>query len=102
MPDRLAGETSRYLQQHAGNPVDSYPWGDEALALPPAAKPFFAGTYFRKRARHDLPGFDDLLQRVADIWHARHDDDLLAQGDEVVRVLQTTLLRSEPDMARPR
>ena len=29
--NRLAGETSPYLQQHAANPVDWYPWGDEAL-----------------------------------------------------------------------
>ena len=32
MPNRLAGETSPYLRQHAGNPVDWYPWGEEALA----------------------------------------------------------------------
>ncbi|HEY2803875.1 MAG TPA: thioredoxin domain-containing protein [Actinomycetota bacterium] len=35
MPDRpanhLAGATSPYLLQHAHNPVDWYPWGDEAL-----------------------------------------------------------------------
>jgi hypothetical protein len=31
MPNRLAGETSPYLQQHKDNPVDWYPWGDEAL-----------------------------------------------------------------------
>ena len=30
--NRLAGETSPYLLQHAHNPVDWYPWGDEALA----------------------------------------------------------------------
>ena len=30
MPNRLAGETSAYLRQHAHNPVDWYPWGDEA------------------------------------------------------------------------
>ncbi len=30
--NRLAGETSPYLLQHADNPVDWYPWGDEALA----------------------------------------------------------------------
>ncbi len=30
--NRLAGETSPYLQQHASNPVDWYPWGDEALS----------------------------------------------------------------------
>ena len=31
MPNRLTGETSPYLLQHASNPVDWYPWGDEAL-----------------------------------------------------------------------
>ncbi|HYV01959.1 MAG TPA: DUF255 domain-containing protein, partial [Actinomycetota bacterium] len=31
MPNRLAGETSPYLLQHALNPVDWYPWGPEAL-----------------------------------------------------------------------
>ncbi|MBX3412340.1 MAG: thioredoxin domain-containing protein [Pirellulales bacterium] len=31
MPNRLADETSPYLLQHAGNPVDWYPWGPEAL-----------------------------------------------------------------------
>ncbi len=32
MPNRLAQETSPYLLQHADNPVDWYPWGEEALA----------------------------------------------------------------------
>jgi hypothetical protein len=32
MPNRLAHETSPYLLQHAGNPVDWWPWGAEALA----------------------------------------------------------------------
>jgi uncharacterized protein YyaL (SSP411 family) len=31
-PNRLARETSPYLLQHAHNPVDWYPWGDEAFA----------------------------------------------------------------------
>ncbi len=30
--NRLIGETSPYLLQHARNPVDWYPWGDEAFA----------------------------------------------------------------------
>jgi uncharacterized protein len=30
--NRLAQETSPYLLQHADNPVDWYPWGEEALA----------------------------------------------------------------------
>jgi uncharacterized protein YyaL (SSP411 family) len=33
MPNHLAGEDSPYLQQHADNPVDWYPWGEEALRL---------------------------------------------------------------------
>ena len=31
--NRLAGETSPYLLQHAGNPVDWRPWGEEAFEL---------------------------------------------------------------------
>ncbi len=32
MPNRLADERSPYLLQHAENPVDWYPWGEEAFA----------------------------------------------------------------------
>ena len=32
MPNRLAEETSPYLLQHKDNPVDWYPWGEEALS----------------------------------------------------------------------
>src|SRR6184192_1846487 len=31
-PNRLAAETSPYLLQHAHNPVDWYPWSEEAFA----------------------------------------------------------------------
>lgn len=31
MPNKLANESSPYLRQHADNPVDWYPWGDEAF-----------------------------------------------------------------------
>ena len=143
MPNRLAGETSPYLLQHADNPVDWLPWGAEALALArredkpvllsigysachwchvmahesfedplvagamnahfvnikvdreerpdldqiyqtahalltrrsggwpltmfltPDGAPFFGGTYFPKEGRYGLPGFLDLLPRVA-------------------------------------
>jgi hypothetical protein len=40
--NRLAGETSPYLLQHAHNPVDWYPWGPEALARAKAeGRPIF-------------------------------------------------------------
>ena len=51
-PPRTASprETSPYLQQHAHNPVDWYPWGDEALE--------------RARARGQADPALDRLQRV--------------------------------------
>ncbi len=40
--NRLAHERSPYLLQHANNPVDWYPWGDEAFAKARAEdKPIF-------------------------------------------------------------
>ena len=42
MPNRLQHETSPYLIQHADNPVDWYPWGEEA---------------FRKAREEDKPVF---------------------------------------------
>ncbi len=42
MPNRLALEKSPYLLQHANNPVDWYPWGEEAFARARAEdKPIF-------------------------------------------------------------
>ena len=42
MPNRLAAENSPYLIQHANNPVDWYPWGEEALIRARAEdKPIF-------------------------------------------------------------
>ena len=32
VPNRLSTESSPYLRQHAGNPVEWYPWGPEALS----------------------------------------------------------------------
>jgi len=149
MPNRLANETSPYLQQHADNPVDWYPWGDDALKrareqdrpillsigysachwchvmahesfedpdvaaemnrqfvnvkvdreerpdldqiyqtahhlltqraggwpltmfLTPEGAPFFAGTYFPKEPRYGMPGFRDLLPRIAEAYREK-------------------------------
>ena len=32
VPNHLINESSPYLQQHAYNPVNWYPWGEEAFA----------------------------------------------------------------------
>jgi uncharacterized protein YyaL (SSP411 family) len=42
MPNRLINEKSPYLQQHAQNPVEWYPWGEEA---------------FKEARRRDVPVF---------------------------------------------
>jgi len=42
VPNRLINEKSPYLLQHAYNPVDWYPWGEEAFAKAKAEdKPIF-------------------------------------------------------------
>jgi len=42
VPNHLAGESSPYLLQHKDNPVDWYPWGDDAFARARAMdKPVF-------------------------------------------------------------
>src|SRR6266516_1024617 len=38
MPNKLAGETSPYLLQHANNPVEWYPWGPESFENEQIAK----------------------------------------------------------------
>ena len=42
MPNHLSNEASPYLRDHAENPVDWYPWGEEAIARAKAEdKPIF-------------------------------------------------------------
>jgi uncharacterized protein len=55
---------------------------------PDSLVPFFGGTYFPKSPRHQLPGFTDLLRRVAEIFRTRRDE-LDAQGEKVTDVLQS-------------
>jgi uncharacterized protein YyaL (SSP411 family) len=158
MRNRLAAETSPYLLAHADNPVDWYPWGEQALALarrenkpillsvgysachwchvmahesfedpetaelmnrwfvnvkvdreerpdldkiyqlaqqlitqrgggwpltmfltPEDRQPFFGGTYFPRDGGHGLPGFKELLQRVAE-YHQGHPQEIREQN----------------------
>ncbi|MEM7220765.1 MAG: thioredoxin domain-containing protein [Pseudomonadota bacterium] len=162
--NRLGNETSPYLRQHQHNPVDWYPWGEEALAAarasgkpillsigystchwchvmaresfadpataalmnehfvsikvdreerpdidkiyqlahniltqssggwpltmfldPETHIPFFGGTYFPKQTSAALPGFTDLLRRVAELFATKRDE-LQTAGDKVSEV----------------
>ncbi|MCZ7565982.1 MAG: thioredoxin domain-containing protein [Burkholderiales bacterium] len=167
--NRLAHETSPYLQQHADNPVDWHPWGEAALALArdqdkpillsigysachwchvmahesfedpdvarvmnehfvnikvdreerpdidqiyqtahqlfnqrgggwpltafltPDQTPFFVGTYFPKEARYHLPGFVEVLGRVAAVYR-EHRGELEEQG----KAVRSAFARMEP------
>ncbi len=73
MANRLAGENSPYLQQHAQNPVDWYPWGAEALeAARSADVPIFlsvgyASCHWCHVMAHE--SFED--QEIADLLNSR-------------------------------
>ena len=166
MANRLAGETSPYLLQHAANPVDWHPWGETALALAreqgrpillsvgysachwchvmahesfedpavaalmnelfvnvkvdreerpdldqiyqtahalltqrsggwpltmfltPAGEPFFGGTYFPKESRFGLPGFVDLLPKIAAAYRERGAE-IAVQNARLIEALQS-------------
>lgn len=173
--NRLSAETSPYLRQHAHNPVDWYPWGEEALDLarredkpillsigysachwchvmahesfedaetaavmnelfvnvkvdreerpdldkiyqlahqvmtrraggwpltvfldPHTHLPFFAGTYFPKAPRFQLPAFVNLLGRVADFYHGQKAE-LNRHAETMAEILGTA---GQPDGAQ--
>lgn len=166
--NKLAAETSPYLLQHADNPVEWYPWSEQALTLAreqdkpillsigysachwchvmahesfedaevaaimnahfinikvdreerpdidqiyqtahsmlsqksggwpltvfltPNQEPYFTGTYFPKTPRYQLPGFADLIPRVAQYYHERKHD-LAIQNSRLVDTLKRTI-----------
>lgn len=164
MANQLQYEKSPYLLQHKENPVEWYPWGEEAFAkakredkpvflsigystchwchvmahesfedtevaeilnrsfvaikvdreerpdidavymgvcqmmtgsggwpltllMTPEQRPFFAGTYFPKRAKYGMAGLTDLLLQVEKLWKTeRHK--LMETGEQITRLLQ--------------
>src|SRR5258708_36252787 len=166
--NRLAAETSPYLLHHPDNPVDWYPWGEQALPaaklenkpillsvvysachwchvmahesfedaqtaalmnalfvnikgdreerpdldqiyqtahhlltqrsggwpltmfLTPEQKPFFGGTYFPKTSRYGLPGFADLLQKIALVYREKRAE-IDRQNESLLEFLAGTL-----------
>lgn len=49
-------------------------WPLTMFLTPDGQLPFFGGTYFPKQPRYGLPGFVDLMQRVAAFYRERQDD----------------------------
>jgi hypothetical protein len=59
--------------------------------LAPDLTPFFAGTYFPKTPRYQLPGFINLMENVARAWHEQRNE-VLAQNMAV----RDLLARQQP------
>ena len=58
--------------------------------LTPNQEPYFTGTYFPKSARYQLPGFADLIPRVAAFYHERKDD-LAVQNGQLADALKRSI-----------
>jgi uncharacterized protein YyaL (SSP411 family) len=56
------------------------------MFLTPDTVPFFGGTYFPRTARYGLPGFGDLLKRVA-AYHRERGDDIREQNGRLLAAL---------------
>jgi len=54
------------------------------MFLTPAQEPFYGGTYFPKTARYGLPGFRDLLERVADFYRSEREQ-ISTQGAAILK-----------------
>ena len=72
LANRLEHQTSPYLRQHADNPVDWYPWGDEAFVAA------------RERDRPDLlaAARARLLPNAVLAWGERWDSPLWAGRED--------------------
>ena len=57
--------------------------------LTPDQQPYFTGTYFPKTARYQLPGFGDLVPRVAAYYHEKKADVALQNSQLAAALLRT-------------
>lgn len=64
------------------------------MFIDPDGVPFFGGTYFPKVARYNLPGFPDLLLKVARVY-AENRKELKEQGSNLVAALNSVV--PDPD-----
>jgi uncharacterized protein YyaL (SSP411 family) len=74
--DKIYQTAHQMLAQRAGG------WPLNMFLTPDDQTPFFGGTYFPKEPKYGLPGFVDLLRRVAD-YYRDHRDDIARQSAAV-------------------
>jgi hypothetical protein len=74
--DKIYQTAHQILAQRPGG------WPLNMFLTPHDRMPFFGGTYFPKTARHGMPAFTELLQRVAEFYRDKREA-VLAQNDQV-------------------
>ena len=78
--DRVYQMTHQILTQQPGG------WPLTVFLDPRDQVPFFSGTYFPRQPRMGVPGFVDLLERVAAVWVDKRDE-LAEQAAKVQEIL---------------
>jgi len=51
-----------------------------SVFLTPQGEPFYGGTYWPPQRRHGMPGFDEVLRAIAELWEKRRPDALENAG----------------------
>jgi uncharacterized protein YyaL (SSP411 family) len=64
------------------------------ILMTPQKRPFFAGTYFPKRARYGRPGLMEVLEQIASLWKEDRER-LLRAGDQVTDAVREMALSSQ-------
>ena len=63
----------------------------------PNQKPFFAGTYFPKRSRNQMPGLMNLLEAVKEKWETSREE-ILQSSESITNALKKeTMQKNSPD-----
>ncbi|MFA7269438.1 MAG: thioredoxin domain-containing protein [Sterolibacterium sp.] len=83
--DQIYQTAHQMLTQRAGG------W-PLTMFLTPSGVPFYGGTYFPQAPRYGLPGFVDLLERVAQTYRERRSD-IETQNVSLLEALASTLPR---------
>jgi uncharacterized protein YyaL (SSP411 family) len=86
--DRIYQTAHHLITQRAGG------WPLTMFLNPDGQLPFFAGTYFPGTARHGLPAFSTVLERVAAYYH-EHVDETREHGKQI-RATLAQLDASQP------
>ncbi|HZJ47910.1 MAG TPA: thioredoxin domain-containing protein [Acidimicrobiia bacterium] len=76
--DRIYMDAVTATTGHGGWPMTVF--------LTPDAKPFYAGTYFPKDARHGMPSFMEVLDAVDDAW-ANDRESLIGRSDQITQII---------------